>query len=56
MESWSRSAIVGENYILVSHDFGGGEVFNREYQMQPELNPPPGDMSAAFKQMTHFNQ
>ena len=56
MESWSKSAIMGENYIFVSHDFGGGEVFDREYQPKPELTPPSKDMSAVFKQMTQFNK
>jgi uncharacterized protein len=56
MESWSRSAIVGEHYIFVSHDFGGGEVYDRDYRSKPGFTPPAKDMSAVFKQMTHFNQ
>ncbi len=56
MESWSKRAIVGKDYIMVSHDAGGKEMLNRDYSPKENFNAPDKDFSAILKQMSAFNK
>ncbi len=56
MESWSRRAIVGEDYIYVSHDTSGSETFNRDYEAQPNTSIPQEDINIIFQEMSRFTK
>lgn len=56
LESWSKRAIMGKNYIYVSHDTSGSEVYDRDYQVNPALVLPQEDMNTIFKQMSQFKK
>lgn len=55
-ESWSQRAIMGKDYIMVSHDAGGSEYFSRDYQPLEKFTAPQEDLSAIFRQMSTFNK
>lgn len=56
LESWSRRAIMGNDYIYVSHDTSGSEMYDRNYQPNPSFALPQEDMNIVFKQMSQFKK
>jgi membrane-anchored protein YejM (alkaline phosphatase superfamily) len=56
LESWSKRAIMGKDYIFVSLDTGGNEMFDRNYNELPELKTPQEDITFIFKEMSQFKK
>jgi membrane-anchored protein YejM (alkaline phosphatase superfamily) len=56
LESWSKRAIMGKDYIMVFHDAGGNEIFDRSYKKLSDFKVPQKDFSTIFKQISEFHQ